>query len=157
MSAFILNLAALRAGLSRIEARAPAGELDLPVQEWPGWIQATIEVDRTGDLVSVLAHIHAVARLQCVRCLTDFEAPLEVDLRVLADRAGTGRGLEADLERDDYMKFHNGRQLDLRQETREALLLALPITPHCQETCLGLCLRCGADLNQGACGCAQPA
>jgi uncharacterized protein len=153
MSGFILNLATLSPGLSRIEAQAEAGELELPATEWPGRIQATFEVDRNRDLVSVVAQVRAVARLECVRCLKDYDAPLDTDFRVVADRTGTAHGLEAELERDDYMKFHEGRQLDLRQEARESLLLALPITPHCQESCLGLCPRCGADLNEGPCGC----
>jgi uncharacterized protein len=29
----------------------------------------------------------------------------------------------------------------------------VPIAPHCREDCQGLCPRCGADLNQGPCGC----
>jgi uncharacterized protein len=154
MSGFVLNLASISPGLSRHEAQAQASELELPGTEWPGPIDATLEVDRSRDLVSIQARLRAVVRLECVRCLKGFDAPLEAEFRVVADRAGSARGLEADLERDDYMMFHEGRQLDLREEARESLLLALPITPHCQESCQGLCPRCGADLNDGPCGCA---
>jgi uncharacterized protein len=51
------------------------------------------------------------------------------------------------------MKFHDGRQLDLRASARELLLLELPMVLHCREDCPGLCLKCGADLNAGPCGC----
>ena len=34
-----------------------------------------------------------------------------------------------------------------------AILLELPIAPHCRENCEGLCPRCGADLNDGPCAC----
>jgi uncharacterized protein len=74
-------------------------------------------------------------------------------LTVYADRLGSSRRLEHDLERDDYMKFHDGRQLDLREDAREALLLELPITPRCREECRGLCPKCGTDLNPGPCAC----
>ena len=153
MSGLIINLASLAGGTSRLEARATAEEIQLPSAQWPGGAEATLQLDRTADLVAVRGRIRAAARLECVRCLRTFDLPVATQLTVVADRAG-GRGrLESDLEADDYMTFHDGRQLDLREEAREALLLELPITPHCREDCRGLCPRCGADLNDGPCGC----
>ena len=153
MSGFIINLAVLRSGLSRVGASASATEIDLPEADWPGTIEAELQVDRTLDKVSVRGPVQATARLDCVRCLGTFDLPVRVNLEVFADRSGSARGLEEDLERDDYMKFHDGRQLDLRGETREALLLELPITPRCREECRGLCPTCGADRNLGPCRC----
>jgi uncharacterized metal-binding protein YceD (DUF177 family) len=34
---------------------------------------------------------------------------------------------------------------------RDAVLLAVPLSPTCQEDCRGLCAVCGADLNGGSC------
>ena len=153
MSGFIINLATLAAGASRLEARASAEELQLLAADWPVGVEASFGLDRTGDLVSVRGRLRSSARLECVRCLRTFDLPLTADLTVVADRAG-GRGrLEEQLEADDYMMFHDGRQLDLREQARESVLLELPITPHCREDCRGLCPRCGADLNEGPCGC----
>ena len=82
------------------------------------------------------------------------DAPFEL----FADRSGAGsRRDETALERDDYMLFHDGRKLDLNEPVREALLLELPMAPHCREDCNGLCPRCGADLNDGPCACDDPA
>ena len=51
-----------------------------------------------------------------------------------------------------------GDQLDLRDAVRELVLLDAPGTPLCRPDCAGLCLTCGANLNDGACGCtAAPA
>jgi uncharacterized protein len=153
MSGFIINLATLAAGASRLEVRATAEELQLLAADWPVAVEASFGLDRTGDLVSVRGRLRSSARLECVRCLRTFGLPLTADLTVVADRAG-GRGrFEEQLEADDYMMFHDGRQLDLREQAREALLLELPITPHCREDCRGLCPRCGEDLNEGSCGC----
>ena len=153
MSGFIINLATLAAGASRLEARATAEELQLSPAEWPVEIEASLGLDRTGDLVSVRGRVRSSARLECVRCLSTFELPLTVDVAVVADRAGGRVRLEEELEADDYMLFHDGRELDLREQARESLLLELPITPHCREDCRGLCPHCGADLNLGACDC----
>jgi uncharacterized protein len=113
-----------------------------------------LDVERNGDRISVRGKLEARALVECVRCLKGYELPLEVPLEVFAERAGTGfRVEEEELERDDYMLFHDGRHLDLREEAREALLLEVPMAPHCREDCAGLCPRCGADLNEGPCGC----
>lgn len=43
--------------------------------------------------------------------------------------------------------------LDLTEEAREAIILALPGYPVCREACRGLCMSCGTNLNKGACTC----
>jgi DUF177 domain-containing protein len=155
MSAFVINLATVNPGRSRVEERAEAKALDLPEAEWLGEVRGVFDIDRNGHQVALVGRVSALARLECFRCLRMFERSVEADVTVLADRVGSSRGLEEDLERDRYMKFHDGRQLDVREEAREALLLELPITRHCQEDCKGLCPKCGADLNLGPCGCSE--
>lgn len=45
------------------------------------------------------------------------------------------------------------RSVDLTEDLREAILLAFPAFPRCVSTCRGLCSQCGANLNDGGCGC----
>ena len=47
-------------------------------------------------------------------------------------------------------------ELDLEPLVRDAVLLELPLAPLCREDCAGLCPQCGANRNEGACGCAAP-
>jgi uncharacterized protein len=47
-------------------------------------------------------------------------------------------------------------QLDLEPLAREAIVLELPLAPLCRPDCAGLCPTCGAELNAGTCGCAEP-
>ena len=133
---------------------SPAHELGLPEAVWLGPVVGALDVERSGDRISVRGMLGAAATVECVRCLRRYEMPLEAPIEVFAERAGTGFRLdEEELARSDYMKFHDGRHLDLREEVREALLLEVPMAPHCREDCAGLCPRCGADLNDGPCGC----
>lgn len=46
----------------------------------------------------------------------------------------------------------DGVTVDLEAYLREALILALPVRRLCREDCLGLCDRCGQNLNLGPCG-----
>jgi uncharacterized protein len=50
----------------------------------------------------------------------------------------------------------DGDQLDLRPVVRELVLLDTPSTPLCRPDCAGLCPTCGANLNDGSCGCDAP-
>ena len=154
MSRFAIDLGSLRQGHVRIELESDAQDVGLSPSGWPGPIRGAFGVEKTGERVNVRGTVSALARLECVRCLSEFDLPLEAPLDVFAERAGAGRSRDEEaLERDEYMKFHDGRQLDLRDEAREALLLELPMVHRCREDCRGLCPRCGADLNAGPCGC----
>ncbi len=155
MSGFHFNLATLPQGTSRLEVEATPAGIGLPEAEWPSAVLAGVALDRAGEQVTVRGRIRATARLECVRCLKVFDLPVETELILYSDRSGTSRHLvdEDDLERDDHMKFHDGRTLDVSEEVREALLLEIPMAPRCREDCRGLCPGCGADLNEGPCGC----
>lgn len=47
-------------------------------------------------------------------------------------------------------------QLDLLPMVRELALLDAPQAPLCRPDCAGLCLVCGADLNDATCDCVAP-
>ncbi len=46
------------------------------------------------------------------------------------------------------------RIIDLEPLLNAAVLLETPLMPLCRPECLGLCPTCGANLNDGPCGCA---
>jgi DUF177 domain-containing protein len=154
MSGFLLDLATLGPGATLLDVEGLPQDLDLPESTWRGPIHGRLRVERSGERVTLQGTVSATARLECVRCAEPFEVTIDAPLDVFADRSGTGRHPEDEehLERDHYMTFHDGRQLDLSEHAREALLLEIPITPRCREDCRGLCPRCGANLNEGPCG-----
>lgn len=140
--------------MDRVEAEGAAAEVGLSQPEWRERLRAVLTVEKSGERVSVRGSVRTRAHLECVRCLREFEQPLEAPLVVYAERSGsTSRDEQEALERDDYMMFHDGRRLDLRDAVREALLLEIPISPLCREDCPGLCPRCGAELALGAHDC----
>jgi uncharacterized metal-binding protein YceD (DUF177 family) len=150
MSGYILDLTTLPNGPSQVEAEAGAEALGLAAADWPGGVRGSFGVEKTADRISVRGTLEARARLECVGCLTVFEQPMRVPFEVFAERSGTGsRRDEEALDRDAYMKFHDGRRLDLGPDVRETLLLEMPIAPRCREDCAGLCPVCGADRNLG--------
>ena len=55
-----------------------------------------------------------------------------------------------DEEEKDYIDGYN---LDVDKLVFGEILLLIPGKTLCKEDCKGLCLRCGANLNEGECGC----
>jgi len=49
-----------------------------------------LDVQRTGEAISVRGALTASARLECVRCLATFDWPVQAPLEVFAERAGSG-------------------------------------------------------------------
>lgn len=156
MTDLIIDLGTLKPSMDRVEVDVPAREAGLPDADWSGDIHCSLRVERSGDRVSIRGTVSSPVHLECVRCLREFDQVVTASLTVFAERSEKShRAEENELQRDHIMLFHDGRRLDLRETVREELLLELPITPYCREDCPGLCLKCGADLNQGPCGCTQ--
>ena len=80
----------------------------------------------------------------CRRCLTDTGGTQVSEVHELYQRIVT------DPEAFEIV----GDQLDLSEVVREVVLLDVSSTPLCRPDCAGLCLTCGANLNDDSCGCA---
>jgi len=95
-------------------------------------------------------HIEGTTRDECRRCLTEVDVPVADAVHILFAESG---GEEID-DPDVYVIDARDYALDLRPAVREQWLLAVPPLVTCREDCKGLCPKCGADLNLGACDCA---
>ena len=102
-------------------------------------LQLRLEAVMEGVLVSGTARGQLTG--ECVRCLVPFERELEVEVQELYVYPGE-RG---DDDEDDLQRLE-GDRLDLGPALRDAVVLALPLQPVCDESCPGLCPECGARL-----------
>jgi len=140
--------------------RTPAGQSDLPVAgtvdlafgtEGPGAVEltGTLRVDNLESRCVLRGELAARGPVLCGRCLAEFTLvfPVPVELVVLRDRG------HEDADADTPVVHQRDGLLDLGEPLREAAVLAVPLTRICREDCRGLCVRCGADLNQGECDC----
>ena len=83
---------------------------------------------------------------RCDRCLKPLELTLKVPVETLL-----AEELE-DEENDDIVLLEKGA-VDVDDIFTTACILALDGKHLCREDCKGLCPKCGADLNEGPCGC----
>ena len=88
----------------------------------------------------------AAFRCRCDRCAKEFGRSLSLDLEVpLAQDL-------LDEEDPDQYPVHGG-ELDLEDLLETEFIFGMDTRQLCREDCKGLCPRCGADLNDGPCGC----
>ncbi len=87
---------------------------------------------------------------ECVRCLEPIGRELDTDFQELYSYPDAGErfgGVADDTDGDEEEALVlNDEMFDLEPVLRDAVVLALPLQPVCQEDCPGLCSECGARL-----------
>ena len=134
------------------ESKAFDAELDLSgVKRWgeqlfsePVKVHGVAE-NRSG-IVSVGYQADFVLDVVCDRCLTPLTRPGHLEFSHIVVLSLNRE------DNDEYIVIPDGK-LDLAELATADILLELPTSIVCDESCKGLCPICGADLNKGDCGC----
>ena len=120
-----------------LEETIPIAQLPLTTPDRPVLLDP-VPVKLTAEFADGTAQIsvEAEARLTvlCARCLE----PFPTSVKPVFD-------FEAGPDKDD---------IEVVDEVRQHILLALPTQPLCSTGCRGLCSVCGANRNVHPCGCA---
>jgi uncharacterized protein len=95
-----------------------------------------LRLESLHDGILVSADVDASATGECSRCLIPVEQPVQVEIRELF----------AYSEDQAFEYVIHDEKLDLEPVIRDAVVLALPFQPVCQDDCLGLCPQCGVRL-----------
>jgi uncharacterized protein len=142
----VFNIRALsrRPGSAHTERRTvPAPpDLNTGMAHVPAGADLTLALrfESVSEGVLVTATAVALVSAECARCLEPVERGIEVECQELFSYEQAG----GDAEEDGYAL--DGDLLDLEPALRDALVLALPLAPRCQDDCPGLCTECGARL-----------
>ncbi len=151
---FIWNVAGLLAeppGAERTE-RIDAATIDLGDDlRLAGPIDGRVRLVRTNRGILATADLETALALECSRCLREIALPIELRLQeeyLPSLDLATGRPLPS-ADEPDVPRLTDHHELDLETPVREAILLAEPIAPLCRDDCPGLCIVCGARLDEG--------
>ena len=134
------------------------GTFDLPVlkagpdlysfREPVAW---AVDITNTGDALLLQGEAEACGTTSCARCLESVDVDLfgELEGYFLLDP----EDVPEDMEGDEFDVLPEDRRIDVAPLITAALLLDVPMIPLCSEDCKGICPECGANLNEGDCGC----
>ena len=135
-----------RPGSMRKDSYAVPAPADLGV-EMVGVPEGTeIELDLMLEAVMEGVLVSGTARAslagECARCLDPVTSSIEVEFQELYVYSDTRSGESED---DDERRLE-GDLIDLEPVVRDAMVLALPLSPLCRDDCPGLCTDCGVRL-----------
>ena len=155
----VLDLDELEEGHSRIAIDVTAAEVDLedPHFQFPTPFHVELEIYRSLQSFSIKGEVGFAIEGQCCRCLKPVRDQISAPLSLLIQRReASDEELEALDDQDDVIIVYPGaREMDLTRRVREAVALELPMRACCRDDCRGLCSKCGQNLNEGSCSCAQ--
>jgi uncharacterized protein len=128
-----------------LTAPAPA-DLGIEVLSVPEGspVQLDLRLEAVMDGVLVTGEAHAALEGECVRCLEPITDEVDVTFQELYLYDDTRDA--ASVEEDEDLSMLEADLLDLEPVLRDAVVLALPFQPLCQDDCPGLCPECGARL-----------
>lgn len=113
-----------------------------------------ITITNTGGAFLIQGEVHTVASSACARCLEDAKSDIDGKIEGYVLIEGESNDLD-DLEGDEFESLGEDKTVDLMRFITSAIMLDLPRIPLCDEDCKGICPRCGHDLNEGECDCAD--
>ncbi|MDH7568070.1 MAG: DUF177 domain-containing protein [Armatimonadota bacterium] len=118
-------------------------------------IRGRLALSNTGRHLLVRGELSCRLCFQCARCLKDVWLTVSAHIEeefALPQVDARGR-VTWHLEDEPVESLFEDYALDVSEMARQHLLAAAPTAPLCDEECRGLCPQCGADLNEGDCGC----
>lgn len=110
-------------------------DLDTEIISFSGPIKVRAEVSRITNAITVFLDLSGLMNFTCSRCLENRQALFEKNFRL------------------NYQVNPAQPIINLDPDIREEIILDYAIKPLCKPDCLGLCPKCGENLNEGGCSC----
>ena len=107
-------------------------------------VQLHLRLEAVMEGVLVSGTVEAPLAGQCARCLEDIEETLSLPVQELFAYEGSTTEATSD---EDEVRLVEGERIDLEPMVRDAVVLALPLSPTCDDDCSGLCVDCGERLD----------
>jgi uncharacterized protein len=129
-----------------------------------------LKFEAVAEGVLVTGTVTAPLSGECARCLSPVTSTVTASLTELylypparpqGQGAGQGRDTrhgrpdrsdEHEEQDDEDERYLDGDLLDLEPALRDAVVLALPMSPLCRDDCPGLCVECGVPLAEAGPG-----
>ncbi|MGA9115468.1 MAG: DUF177 domain-containing protein [Bacteroidota bacterium] len=148
-----IQVSGISEGVHHYDLKTDARTLDLG-ERFPGEVRVAVNLERVGTQVHLRAQASTRGVFECDRCLAPFESLLKASYTMHYLTEGDHGGFDpAEVQ---IVPSHLG-VIDLAEDVRQTVLLAVPLKLLCRPDCAGLCPRCARNLNEGPCGCVDEA
>lgn len=103
-------------------------------------IEILVRAESVSDGVLLTGEVMSRAKGECGRCLDPLDEDIDQRFQELFNYEGRSE------DEDDETFALDGDLADIEIPIRDAVVLAMPLNPICNESCLGLCPECGEKL-----------
>ncbi|HVZ71855.1 MAG TPA: DUF177 domain-containing protein [Polyangia bacterium] len=124
---------------------------DLEAHPGPKGLSLRGRLSKSGNDYLLQGRIAGALETPCARCLDAARVVVDVPVAVTFVPADEDEDLGDDA---DVIGFA-GNEIDVGDEVRDEILLAIPVKALCAETCRGLCSVCGGNRNTNPCDCEE--
>lgn len=100
-------------------------------------LEVMAKIERIKNAVVAQVEVKTAFSFSCTRCLEDVERE------------------NFDHFKFDYIIDNNTEFIDIGEDIRQEMILSLPTRVLCKDDCKGICLHCGANLNEEECRCSK--
>jgi uncharacterized protein len=125
--------------------------MDADLGATTGNVRVDLLKDRD-DNVFLRGDVKALVTVPCASCLgpalVKIDAPLKMTFVPEGEEVAESDNPLEDVE----VAAHDGEAVDLGPILREQIILGVPMSPHCRDSCAGLCPVCGQNRNERDCG-----
>ena len=136
-----------------IEVASSQLEFNISDIEFVSPVQGSVQFLRhSEDNIYVKAEVSAEIAMQCGRCLDPFSLDITGAFEIQFTPADKPEDLISGGFEDEE-RYYDGETFDISEDTRQALVIQIPVWPLCSEDCEGLCEGCGVNLNGEHCSC----
>lgn len=112
-------------------------------------VTAKLELVNTGRTILVTGDIKAKVRLECCRCLKEFDCPVSLkmeeqyrkprNMALARNEQNRTKEEEVELKEKDFIfEIDENNIIDMDEAIRQNILIALPIKPLCDKACRGI-------------------
>ena len=147
-----IRISGLSSGIHEYHFSTAPADIGLDAQ-FSKPVEIDARLDKAARQIYLKVDIRTVGMFGCDRCLDEFERSLATGYTMfyLYDETESGRFPDDEVQ----IITPDTVTIDLREDVRQVLLLAVPLKLLCKEECKGLCPRCGTNWNHASCDCTQ--
>ncbi len=145
-----INISNLSEGIHDYQFDEPSSEIGLD-ERFSNAVSVQVKLEKRRRQLFLTGHIETSGKFVCDRCLDNFDRRFSLDYRMayVYDESDAG---EVDRDEITVLKMSTN-VINIDEDVKEYVLLAIPLKLLCKEDCAGLCGKCGENLNHASCNC----
>lgn len=148
---FRINISNLSEGIHEHVFEAEPSKIGLD-ERFRSMVKVKVRLDKSLRQILLQANMWAEGAFVCDRCLDNFIWKMDKKYSMVYIQ---GDRSTVDLKKEEEIKVlsTDTNYIDLDEDVRQYIHLAIPQKLLCHEDCLGICPTCGVNRNNESCTC----